>query len=115
VTELFGALGEPGADPQEVRLAFSIRALSLVGMAPELEVCAISGARCPPGQSAYFDPDRGAIVRQALGGRGILLNGRARATLALARTERWVDARFAGPERQQARALLEAFVAAQVR
>jgi len=115
VIELFEALGDRDREPEEVRLAFGIRALSLVGMAPELEVCAISGARCPPGQSAFFDPARGAIVRQALGGRGILLAGGTRAALAEARGGAWTEVRFEGPERTQARALLEAFVGAHVR
>ena len=71
--------------------------------------------RCPPGQSAFFDPARGSIVRQSLGGRGILLSGGAREALARARGEGWDEVRFGDRERAQARTLLEAFVAAQVR
>lgn len=115
VVELFEALGDPEREPEPTRLTFGIRALSLVGMAPELEVCALSGVRCPPGQSAFFDPARGAIVRQSLGGRGILLSGGTRAALAEARGASWSDVQLGGTERAQARALLEAFVAAQVR
>jgi len=113
VVQLFEALGDRSREPADVSLAFGIRALSLVGLAPELEVCALSGARCPPGQSAFFDPARGAIVRQALGGRGILLSGGTRAALATARGGDWRTARFEGAERTQARSLLEAFAEAQ--
>lgn len=115
VVELFEVLGDPERDPEPTRLTFGVRALSLVGMAPELEVCALSGARCPPGQSAFFDPARGAIVRESLGGRGVLLSGVTRAALAEARGAAWSEVRLEGPARAQARALLEGFVAAQVR
>lgn len=115
VVELFEALADASREPEPTRIAFGIRALSLVGMAPELETCALSGVRCPPGQSAFFDPARGAIVRQSLGGRGILLSGRTRAALAEARGGAWRQVRLEGEERAQARALLEAFVSAQVR
>ncbi len=115
IIELFEALGDREREPEPTRLTFGVRALSLVGMAPELEVCALSGARCPPGQSAFFDPARGAIVRQSLGGRGILLSGATRTALADARGSGWAEVRLDAPARAQARALLEAFVAAQVR
>ena len=85
------------------------------GAGDELEVCALSGVRCPPGQSAFFDPARGAIVRQSLGGRGLLLSGATRAALVEARGATWSEVRLEGAERAQARALLEAFVSAQIR
>ena len=115
VVELFDALGDREREPEPIRLAFEIRALSIVGMAPELEVCAVSGVRCPPGQSAFFDPVRGAIVRQSLGGRGLLLSGATRAALMEARGAAWSEVRLDGAERAQARALLEAFLSAQIR
>ena len=114
VVRLFEALGAGTHLPEELRLAFSIRVLSLVGMAPELETCALSGVRCPPGQSAFFDPERGSIVRQSLGGRGVLVSGETRAALVRARGAAWLEARFDDPRRAEARRLLQAFLAAHV-
>jgi len=114
VVALFEALGERERSPEDLRIAFTIRALGLVGMAPELEVCALSGVRCPPGQSAFFDPARGAIVRQALGGRGVLVSGPARASMIHAQGSDWATARFDERQRDDARRLLSAFLAAQL-
>ena len=89
VVAFFEALSVEGADPEALRLAFSMRALSLLGMAPGLQRCAVSGVRCPPGQPAYFDAERGGIVRQSLGGRGVLLSAAARGWLIAACGEAW--------------------------
>jgi len=62
-------------------LSFCARALAIVGWAPDLETCGVTGRRCPPEQPAFFDPKRGTIVARSAGGGPLLLHGDTRRTL----------------------------------
>jgi len=101
-------------DPEQVELELLARTLALVGFAPELEVCAISGVRCPEGQAALFDPERGGIVSRAHGGGPFLLGGRARALLAAAMRGE-LGNEWSSQAHQQAREALDAHLGAHVR
>ena len=98
-------------------LAFALRSLSRLGLAPRMDVCGRSGDAVPEGRAAYFDPKLGSVVSRRFGGGPFLLIGRAaqatdartkRALVSVAR-EDWEPQMLA-----LARAAMAAFVAAHV-
>ncbi|MGE0784506.1 MAG: DNA repair protein RecO [Sandaracinaceae bacterium] len=72
-----------------LRIAFTMRALGSVGLAPNLESCASCGRGVPSGQAALFDPARGSVVCRACGGAPIKLRGGVREALLRAGTRAW--------------------------
>lgn len=101
--------------PDDVALAFRARALALVGLAPGLDACGVSGAPCPPGQAALFDPERGTIVARAHGGGPLLVSGPTRALLKQAMGEGWTELEgWDDRARKQADELLLALLRAHV-
>lgn len=91
----FASLHERIADGAEVEralLAFSLRLLALLGLAPQLDVCAVSGVSCPADQRALFDPARGGIVRQRFGGGPHSLSASTRARMLTAMGPEWAEA-----------------------
>jgi DNA repair protein RecO (recombination protein O) len=90
VIELFEALS---VRPLEsTRVAFVIRYLSLLGLAPQLDACGKCGKRPAADQSSLFDPQSGAIVCRACGGGPILLPAATRARMSAAIMDAWTSA-----------------------
>lgn len=80
-------------DPQRsLLLAFAVRVLALMGVAPRLETCGRSGEAVPAERPAYFDPALGAVVGRRFGGGPYLLSADNRARLIAAQGEAWIDA-----------------------
>lgn len=73
----------------EVRIAFSLRVLALVGLTPNLASCGRCGRPAPEGKAALFDPALGAIVCRACGGAPIKLSGSVRARFAQCSARSW--------------------------
>ncbi len=105
-------------DPQRrLLLAFGLRVLALMGLAPRLTVCGRSGEPVPNARSAYFDPVLGAVVSRHFGGGPFLLSADTRARLRAAQGEDWLrsarqdwdDAEF-----RNARAAIASFLRAHV-
>lgn len=72
-------------------LAFAMRTLALVGVAPRLAVCGRSGEPVPEGRAAYFDPGLGAVVARRFGGGPFLLPWPVRERLLRAQGEGWLE------------------------
>lgn len=92
VAETLSVLDQGDASGRALQTAFKLRMLSLQGYRPELEVCALSGRRAAPGQSAYFDPRLGSVVSRMAGGAGLRLSGALRDALILACSAQWAAA-----------------------
>jgi DNA repair protein RecO (recombination protein O) len=109
------ALVDVAGDPERVGLlAFTLRALSLLGLAPRLDRCGRSAQPVPPGRAAYFDPALGSVVASRLGGGPFLLSGALRERLMSAQADAWLDvarARWDADALKLARAALAAFLA----
>lgn len=101
-------------DPQRsLLLAFAMRVLALMGVAPRLGVCGRSGEPVPPDKSAYFDPALGAVVSRRHGGGPFLLGAETRARLIAAQSSSWLDrAPWDAAELANARAAVVAFLRA---
>ncbi len=99
VLEFLQRLNDGAVDVRALLVAFKVRMLTLQGFRPELEVCALSGRRAPPGQSAYFDPRLGSVVSRLAGGGGLRISGDIRDALVVACSEHWASAalRYAEP------------------
>jgi DNA repair protein RecO (recombination protein O) len=98
-------------------LAFALRVLSLMGMAPRLEECGRSGVPVPKERPAYFDPTLGAVVSRRFGGGPFLLSASTRARLVRATGERWLDGArepWNEVDLPLARAAIAAFIRAQL-
>lgn len=92
-----------GDGERSVLLAFALRVLSLMGIAPRLQECGRSGVHVPAGRPAYFDPTLGAVVSRRFGGGPFLLSAELRARLVRAQGEAWLDgARDPWPEAELA-------------
>lgn len=94
-------------------LAFCMRVLGLLGMAPRFEVCGRSGEAVPPGRPAYFDPQVGAVVAKRFGGGPFLLSASALRRLGQAQTYAWLGVareEWEPADLSQARAALAAFL-----
>ncbi|MDB4974137.1 MAG: recombination and repair protein RecO [Myxococcaceae bacterium] len=79
-------------DPQRsLLLAFALRVLSLMGIAPRLEECGRSGVHVPVGRAAYFDPTVGAVVSRRYGGGPFLLSPETRTRMVRAQGEAWLE------------------------
>ncbi len=104
-------------DPQRsLLLAFALRVLALMGVAPRLAACGKSGEPVPADKGAYFDPTLGAVVSRKLGGGPFLLSALTRARLIAAQTEAWLDRKEWEPsELATARAAMAAFLRAHAR
>jgi len=103
-------------DPQRgLLLAFALRVLTLMGVAPRLEVCGRSGEAVPVGRPAYFEPTLGAVVSRRFGGGPFLLTGALRARLVALEGEHWLESGrepWDEAELANARAALAAFMRA---
>lgn len=88
VIERFFEKAETNAS-DELRVAFSLRILALVGLGPNLASCGRCGRDAPEGKAALFDPALGAIVCRACGGGPIKLTGAVRAHMMRASTRSW--------------------------
>jgi DNA repair protein RecO (recombination protein O) len=89
VLELFEALSI--APRESTRVAFVIRYLSLLGLAPQLDACGKCGKRPSKGQSSSFDPANGSIVCRACGGGPIVLRAATRERMSAATTRAWAS------------------------
>jgi DNA repair protein RecO (recombination protein O) len=99
-------------DPQRsLLLAFALRVLALMGIAPRLAECGRSGSPVPADKSAYFDPALGAVVSRRHGGGPFLFSAETRARLMTAQTSEWLDrAPWPPDELATARAAIAAFL-----
>ncbi|MFT3927250.1 MAG: DNA repair protein RecO [Myxococcales bacterium] len=98
-------------------LAFALRALARLGLAPRLDACGRSGERVPEERPAYFDPALGSVVARKFGGGPFLLSAVVRHRLMLAQGDGWLAIareEWEPEELSLARAALAAFVAAHV-
>ncbi|HEX5658836.1 MAG TPA: DNA repair protein RecO, partial [Polyangiales bacterium] len=95
-------------DPQRsLLLAFALRVLARMGIAPRLSQCGRSNEPVPADKSAYFDPALGAVVSRRHGGGPFLLSAWTRARLIAAQGEGWLDrAPWDGAELANARAAI---------
>jgi DNA repair protein RecO (recombination protein O) len=102
---------DAGGAPDAARVRASLRALTVVGLPPRLDVCVGCGLAPEPHQSALFDPARGGIVCRACGGGPLKLSARARRWMRTASTD--ADP---GPleDRGEVEGAIEAFVARHV-
>ena len=73
----------------EVRVAFALRVLALVGLGPNLSDCGQCNRPAPDGKAALFDPMLGAIVCRTCGGGPIKLSGALRTHMRRCATEAW--------------------------
>lgn len=87
IERFFELVAQAASD--ELRVAFALRVLALVGLGPNLEGCGRCGRRAPEGKAALFDPALGAIVCRACGGAPIKLPGTLRAHLQRCATRAW--------------------------
>lgn len=87
VIELFEAISV--VPHESTRVAFVIRYLSLLGLAPQLDACGKCGKRPANGQSSSFDPASGSIVCRACGGGPIVLSASTRARMRNAAEDGW--------------------------
>jgi DNA repair protein RecO (recombination protein O) len=102
--------GADGAG-EPLLLAFQLRLLALSGLAPGLDVCAVTGRRAPPGQAVLFDPERGSIVSRTVGGAPLFVSGSAREKMKHAMGGSFdTTPDLTGEELSEARRLVAAFV-----
>lgn len=85
----FFELVETSPPVDELRVAFAMRLLALIGLAPNLEACGRCGRAAPDGKAALFDPALAALVCRACGGGPIKLAGGTRERLRGATTRAW--------------------------
>lgn len=79
-------------DPQRsLLLAFALRVLALMGIAPRLAECGRSGDSVPEDKAAYFDPAMGAVVSRRFGGGPFLFSAETRARLIAAQRDDWLN------------------------
>ncbi|AKF08573.1 DNA repair protein RecO [Sandaracinus amylolyticus] len=99
---------EPGI---EVRLAFTLRALALMGLSPRLDACGRCGRRAED-RAALFDAGLGAIVCRACGGGPLHLAASTRAHMIASQRDAWTDAVQGWDERarSEAESAIDAFV-----
>jgi DNA repair protein RecO (recombination protein O) len=98
-------------------LAFAMRALSRLGLAPRMDACGRSGEPVPEGRPAYFDPKLGAVVSRRFGGGPFLLSAQLRQRLIDAQGEDWLTVARTDWDAEalaSARAAMAAFIAAHV-
>ncbi len=91
-------------------LSFCARALAIVGWAPDLETCGVTGRRCPPDRSAFFDPRRGTLVTRHAGGGPLLLSAEARRALGRSFGDGWQKVVWSRQARREASNALGALV-----
>ncbi|MEZ4255050.1 MAG: DNA repair protein RecO [Polyangiales bacterium] len=92
VVEFFEALDGAEGPVDGLRLAFTVRVLSLVGFEPSFDMCARTGRRAPSSQAAYFDAELRSIVTAEAGGGPWLLSGAVREWLRVAVGAGWASA-----------------------
>lgn len=112
VIRLFERLDDDAPEPgPEIRLAFELRLLALMGLTPRLDACGKCGAR-PEDRAALFDPGLGAIVCRACGGGPIHLAAATRARMMSASREGWAESArdWDARARQEADDAVSAFV-----
>ena len=96
---------------QELLLAFELRVLALVGLAPGLDACAPCGRAAPQGRSALFDPRAGSIVCTRCGGGPLKLGGALRAWMQAAQGRAFASApALSAQELAAGRRALDAFL-----
>ena len=110
VVQLFEAL-EHGAS-ETARIAFELRYLALLGLAPRVDACARCGRMPDAAQSALFDGGVGAIVCRACGGGPLLLPASTRRLMSDAMTASWTEglASWTRDDTSAARDAVDAFV-----
>lgn len=91
VVRLFEVLSSDEATPEAARTAFELRYLTLLGLAPRVDVCARCGRAPEPTQSALFDGGVGAIVCRACGGGPLLLPASTRRLMSAASANEWAE------------------------
>lgn len=106
IARFFDAI-EVSDSPDGLGIAFAFRVLSILGSAPELDRCVVTGTPCGPGQAALFDPSRGGIVRRSVGGGRHLLSGTTREKIAMALGPQWFTEEWEEKELAQASKALE--------
>ncbi len=97
-----------------LRVAFALRLLAVIGLAPNLEACGRCGRPAPPGKAALFDPALAAIVCRACGGGPVKLGGPLRERMGDALTRRWAElaaAEWPSPELTTARDAVDELLA----
>lgn len=111
---LVDVAGDPS---RSALLAFVLRALARLGVAPRLDACGRSGEPVPEGRAAYFDPALGSVVSRRFGGGPFLLSAELRKQLMRAQGEEWLAVAREEWEPETlaaARASVAAFIAAHV-
>jgi DNA repair protein RecO (recombination protein O) len=115
VVRLFETLADERTNDEAARIAFELRYLALLGLAPRVDACARCGRMPEPEQSALFDGAAGAIVCRACGGGPILLPARTRRLMSGAMTETWTELEgWTAEDLRAASEALEAFVERQI-
>ncbi len=114
VARFFERLEEESAGP-EVRIAFELRFLALVGLSPRLDACGRCG-RSAEERAGLFDAGIGALVCRACGGGPIHLGASTRARMIASQREGWDEQARGWSERERAEAseALDAFVRSQL-
>lgn len=110
VVRLF-ELAEARSPSDALRVAFALRLLAVLGLAPNLEACGRCGRRAPEGKAALFDPALGAIVCRACGGAAVKLSGALRERMSLALTRRWDELASEWPDVAMARDAIDDLLA----
>lgn len=102
LVERFFELVEGLPPTDELRVAFGLRLLALVGLGPNLDSCGRCARPAFAGKAALFDPALAAVVCRACGGGPILLTGALRVQMGRCATQRWdvgASERWEGIER----------------
>lgn len=115
VSEMLAAVASAAPEHAADRaLSFCAHALAIVGWAPDLETCGVTGRRCPPGRPAFFDPRRGTLVAREAGGGPLLLSGETRRALRRCFDDGWREVSWSAETRREASAALGALVTEQL-
>jgi DNA repair protein RecO (recombination protein O) len=83
---LLDELAEPDGEEHATGLltAFGLRLLEVLGWGLNLQSCVSCAKPCPPGRSAWINPERGGLVCRECGGGPIRLSSKAREQMFVA-------------------------------
>lgn len=110
LVELLDALDDDKSEPKAELAFFSLRLLTEVGYALELDRCLVCGKPCPEDRPARIDPARGGIVCVSCGGARHQISARLRR--AASEMQRGVRVQISPEEATEVVALAELAMAA---